>query len=357
MDQAEYLFVTADERGARVLVDGLLAEPIHGTTRVRALTQQALTAADAATAVSLLEAAANEPHGDRVLQARTLAQLAWQRAGWLGDVDAAIPEAEEALALAESLGDTAVLVTALTTTGLVLSLAGRPGAADRYRRAIEIIKRVPTAAGDHTPRLAFATERWWRGDFATAESLLADERRLAEEQGDEGLLMRLSIFGAEFDLRRGRWDDAARGIEASLADARDYWRMIALIRRAILRGRRGDDRALADADELRGSPLAADSIFAKAGQFAAGLIAFAAGNIDAAAVAMAALPDFSPGTGSRANEYAMLAPDTVTVLVLAGNMPEARVVRDELAGTARRAFAMGRCRRCPVRRTDRPGHR
>ena len=168
MDQAEYLVVTADERGARALVDGLLAEPIHGATRVRALTQQALTAADATTAVSLLEAAAAEPHDDRILQARTLAQLAWQRGAWLGDVDAAIPEAEAALAKAEWLGDPSVLVTALTTTGLLLSLAGRPGAADRYRRAIEIIERVPRAAGDHTPRLAFATERWWRGDFATA---------------------------------------------------------------------------------------------------------------------------------------------------------------------------------------------
>jgi DNA-binding CsgD family transcriptional regulator len=331
MDQAEYLFLAADERGAVALVDQLLAGPVRGSVRVRALVQKALTATDPRTAVARLEEAAAEPHGDRILRTRTLAQLAWQRGAWLGDLDPAIDEALDAVEMAEGLRDDSVLVTALTTAGLVMSVAGRPGAVDHFERALAILERTPTAAGDHTPRLAFAHERMWRGAFATAVDLMADERRLAEGRGDEGLLMRLNIYGADLATRCGRWDEAAALLERALADARDYWRMTALLRRSILRGRRGEPGALEDAAEMRASPIStSDPIVAAAADFATGLMALAEGRIPEAVELMAPLLERSDRSGSRAAEFAVYIPETVAVLVAADQLEKAGQLTQQL---------------------------
>ncbi|MEO5704842.1 MAG: AAA family ATPase [Candidatus Limnocylindrales bacterium] len=324
MDQADYLFVAADERGATALVEELLAGPVRGTVRVRALGQQALTSTDPNTAVTLLESANREPHRDERLRTRTLAQLAWQRGAWLGDLEPAIVEAAAAIDMAETLGDDATLVTALTTAGLVMSLAGKAGAVDHFRRAVSIIKRDPTAAGDHTPRLAFAHERMWRGDFHAALELMADERRIAEDRGDEGLAMRLNIFGADLAMRCGRWDEAAALLERALADARDYWRMMALVRRANLRGRRGETGALDDAAELLASPFSTgDPVVGAAANFAVGLMALGNGRIAEAADLMAPLFEHSDRSGSRAAEFAVFIPETVAVMVAADRLARA----------------------------------
>jgi DNA-binding CsgD family transcriptional regulator len=342
MDQAEYLVVAADERGAVVLVDELLAGPIRGSVRVRALVQKALTASDPPTAVAMLEEASSEQHGDAKLRARTLAQLAWQRGAWLGDLEPAIDEAVAAIAMAEALQDDSTLVTALTTAGLVMSIAGRRGAADHLRRAIAIVKRDPTAAGDHTPRLAFANERMWRGDFAAAVDLMADERRLAEERGDDGLLMRLNIFGADLQMRLGNWDEAGVLLERALADARDYWRVMALIRRSVLRGRRGEPGALEDAGEIRASPFSAsDPGVGAAADFATGLVAYNEGRVAEAAQLMAPLLELGPRSGSRAAEFAVFAPDSVAVLVAAGRLETARALTATLERRADQFGAWG----------------
>ena len=160
-------------------------------------------------------------------------------------------------------------MAALTTAGLLSSLAGRPGSADHFRRALEITEREPRAAGDHSPRVAFAHERWWRGQFAEAAQLLERERGIAEEHGDEGFLIRLNVFGAVLATYRGQWDEAAQLLEAALLDATGYWRMLALLHRGILRGRRGDRRALEDAREVGATSIAgSDPVFAAGAAFA-----------------------------------------------------------------------------------------
>jgi len=335
MDQAEYLYVAADEVGARTLVTELLAGQVRGEVRVRALVQQALTALDPRGAVGSLEAAVAEPQEDAVLAVRALTQLAWQRGAWLGDLEPAIHEAATALQRAETLGDEQLLVAALTTSGLLLSIAGRPGAAERFGRAVEILGRNPIAAGDHTPRLAYAAERRWRGAFAAAEQLVADERVRAEDQGDEGLLLRLNVFGAELALRRGRWDEAEQLLDDAVAEAMDYWRVSALILRAILRARRGDERAADDADAVRASPAAGtDPSIAAAADVATAVIDHAAGRIEVAADRLVRLAGPQPRGGARFGEFAMTIPDIATVLAEAGRVDEILAFAEELEGRA-----------------------
>ena len=239
----------------------------------------------------------------------------------------------------------------LTTAGLLSSLAGRPGAADYFRRALEITEREPRAAGDHSPRVAFAHERWWRGQFAEAAQLLDRERGIAEQHGDEGFLIRLNVFGAVLATNRGHWHEAARLLEEALLDARGYWRMLALMHRGILRGRRGDRRALEDASEVGAAPIAgSDPVFAAGAAFASGLIDLASGDVASAAERMADLPEVNGRSGASGADYAVLIPETVGLLVESDRPGRAEALVEQLErrhlqlepwGTAAEALCRG----------------
>lgn len=333
IDEAEYVFDAADDASARRLVNEMLAEGVRGAVRVRALHLRALTTLDPRVAVASMEQAVAEPHDDRILRVRALAQLAWQRGAWLGDLRPAIREALEAVAKAELLGDPPMLVNALTTAGLILSLSDQPGAAEHFRRAIEVMKSATTAVGDRLPQAAFAVERWWRGEFETAQALLGDARRISEEHGNEGVLLRLDQFEADLATRRGRWDDAERLLEKVLVEAEGYWRIRTLVLRAILRAHRGDARAIEDAEAIRTSPVAAtDPLMAAAADFAAGLLDFAAGRIGEAADRVSRLVETNALAGSRSAEFAATIPEVVAILVEAGRVDEAEALGRQLAG-------------------------
>ena len=331
MDRADYLALAADEAAARRIVDDLLRRGVRGTTRVRALVWRALTETTPDAAVADLEAAVAEPHDDGLLAVRTLAQLAWQRGAWQGAVEPAIREALEAVAKADQLGDPSALVTALTAAGLVSSIAGRAGAAEHFRRALAITELNPRAASDHSLRLAYAHERWWRGDFMTAQALLDEEWRLAAEHGDDGQKMRLTIFRAVLASYRGHWNECESLLDDALGAARDYWRVLALVHRAILRGRRGDRRALADAAEIHASAAGiADAVLGPAADFAVGWIDIAEGRTAEAAERMSRLPEVSDSHGSRGPEFAAVIPETVAVLVEADRLADAGALLRQL---------------------------
>jgi tetratricopeptide (TPR) repeat protein len=160
---------------------------------------------------------------------------------------------------------------------------------------------------------------------------MADERRLALEQGDEGMLMRLNVFGGELAAYQGRWTEAARLYDAALRDADGYWRSFTLTHRAVLRARQGDQAAFRDASEVLESPTGlSDKILAAAAEFAIGLLEFAAGRIDEAARRVVGLSPTSDEGGSRAAEFAVFGPEAVAILVEAGRIDEAKAIVERL---------------------------
>ena len=332
LDEAGYLFLAADEGSASALVGQIIAGPARGAVRAAALVQHALTRTDAAEAVASLELAFAEPHDDAVLAARTLAQLAWQRGAWQGDVEAALPEAERAVAMAEETGDQAALATALTTHALLLSFARGVGAEVRFRKAVEILQRTPTEPGDHTPHMAFAHERFWRGYVTEADALFELEHEKAVDSGDDGIVMRVLIFRAELETRRGRWDEAGGLLEEALVNAQGYWRLTALIRRGVIRGRRGDQAALEDAAELADpSGAGGDDYFAAAADYLRGLVALAADDVATAAPLLAALPEAMAEHPARAAEVAVYIPTAVAALSAAGDIERGKALAALLA--------------------------
>ena len=143
--------------------------------------------------------------------------------------------------------------------------------------------------------------------------------------------MRLDLFGAGLALRRGRWDEADELLVAALGDARGYWRVTALVQRAFLRGRRGDPSAATDAAEIAASPFAqADPVLAASADHALGLLAAARRDVVAAADLLSRLPRLVDGAGARTADLLSVVPETVAVLVEAGQQDEAAAVTDLL---------------------------
>ena len=289
----------------------------------------ALLAADQRAAVEMLEAAVAELLEDDLLAARALGQLAWQRGAWLGDVETA-PARAARVDLAQRAGDESALCATLTTCGLVAAISGDPRAEDCFHRALEL-SGAPRSAADPSARLAYAHVLWSRGDWARAEELLGAERRDAERRGDEGLAMRVDIFEADFEMRRGRWDEADRLLSAALGDARDYWRVTALVQRGLLRARRGESGAEADAAEIASSRFAqADPVLAAAADHIRGLVALAEVGVTAAAERMLRLPRSIDAASASTVEFAAVIPETVAVLVELGQVTEARELTQQL---------------------------
>lgn len=324
LTEAECLYVAADEPAARERVDEVLASGLRGAVRARALIHRALHAWEPEEAVALCEEAVAERHDDDGLAARALSTLAWQRGAWLGEVATALPEAVAAVELAEGLDDESALATVLTGAGLICALAADSRGERFFQRAVEIADRIQKAPGDREPRSAYAHQLWWRGDFEAAERLLDAELEQSTRHGDDGARMRLAVFRAELELRRGRWDETERLIAEALDDARGYWRIAALEVRCLARGRRGDPAALADATELDESGFAArDPALAGAGAYARGLVALSAGEVGPAAEQLLRLADLTERLGARAERVLAAIPDATLALLEAGRVDDA----------------------------------
>ncbi len=329
--EGEYLYVTADEPAASDRIDEVLASGVRGAVRARALLNASLYAVDPTLAVRRCEEAVAEVHDDARLAARSLSTLAWQRGAWLGDVEHALPEAVAAVELARPLDDERTLATVLTCAGLICSLAADVRTEGFFEEAVEIAGRIHMVPGDRAPRSAFAHCLLWRGSYTRAASLLAVERAEAERDGDEGAIMRIGIFGGELESRRGNWDESERLLAEALEEARDYWRIAALQVRALVRGRRGDPEAAVDAAEIASSPpAAADPVIAATADYARGLLAAAAGDVETAADLLTRLAGRTDRLGAYEERVVAAIPDATLALVEAGRIDEAELLTARL---------------------------
>jgi len=334
--KADLLYLAGADSDALVLVDEVLASGVAGPVRARALIHRVQHDSDPATAVERLEEAVQAAGEDDVLRARALATLAWMRGVWGGDVDGATAEAELAVALAVRTGDASVATTALTTAGTLHALSGDASSVAYFGRAVEAADGMEWVAGDRSPFVAFAHQRFWRADWVEADALLKTEQTHAVRNGEESRLERLNIFRADLEIRRCRWGEAERLLESALAWAgTDYWRARALLWRALLLARRGDRAALTDVTEAATSLAAqADPLLAATAAYAGGLVALADQRPVDAAAQLRPLPERLTACGLRELSILLVAPDAVEALVDAGETEAAVVMTDDLASRA-----------------------
>ena len=330
--QADFLYRAGGHAQASALIEDVLRGDAAGVVRARALIHRVQHDSDPAVAVARLEEAVLLSTGDDVVGARALATLAWMRGAWGGDIQPAKVEAEAAVALAMTTGDRGVQTTALTTAGILEALHGDPGAEVYLERAVESADPIEGVAGDRLPFVAFAHQRFWRGDWAGAERWLDVERGHALRNGEESRLERLDVFQADLEIRRCHWSEAARLLDAALNSAGSgYWRTRALLWRALLLARRGDRAALDDVEEARTSTAAEDDPLLKAtAEYAIGLVALAEERAADAAQRMGPLPARLQAHGLHELSILLVAPDAVEASLDAGDTSFAATLTDEL---------------------------
>ena len=330
--QADYLYRAGGHTQASALVEGVLDGDATGVVRARALIHRVQHDSDPAVAVARLEEAVLISASDDVVRARALATLAWMRGAWGGDIEPASVEAESAVALAMTTADRGVQTTALTTAGLLQSLHGDPGAEVCLQRAVESSDPIEWLDGDRLPFVAFAHQRFWRGDWAGAEGWLDVERRHALRNGEESRLERLNLFQADLEIRRCHWTEAARLLDTALeGTGEDYWRTRALLWRALLLARRGDPAALDDVEEARSSSAtSSDPLLRATADYAVGLVALAQERAVDAAQWMRPLPAQLQAHGLRELSILLVTPDAVEACLQAGDASFAASLTDEL---------------------------
>jgi tetratricopeptide (TPR) repeat protein len=185
------------------------------------------------------ELAGNEPSP---ATARVLATVARTRSIG-GQPSEGLHIAEQALAMAESLGLDELRAHALTTIGSSKDYLGEPGAAADYEQALGI------AMASGSPQTGtilnnMAVQAFFSLDLRRTSELFDEGHRASERFGDASGARWLRAQQANVAFWLGRWDEALERVEAFIAECEagspHYLESIMREDRASIRGARGD---------------------------------------------------------------------------------------------------------------------
>jgi len=161
--------------------------------------------------------------------------------------EAAIEWGTRALHLAERLGDTEVLVYALTNIGMTEADVGIADGREKLSRALALARA--SGLDDHAGRIFNALVMWpiRLRRFEEIGSNLEDGIAFCEQRGLDTWRLYLLACRAALALTRGEWETAADSAEVVLRNPRSAHvaRLWALTARGLIRARRGDPEASA----------------------------------------------------------------------------------------------------------------
>lgn len=257
---ATYLTDAGQMAEADAALVELLAGPISGGRRARALGLAILVESDVDRAERLaaeaLEYARDDPHLRAIM-------LLWFGSFPLLRGELAEAEAinREALAIAENLDDPVLLSSALMCVANIRLFLGRPEPS-LLERAVAIAGDRPPIKGFATPRLTLAQHRLWGGDLAGARELLAVEVLAIRSWGYEDITQRVFLTLVDLEWRAGNWELAERHLEELsmlVFDGDNRWgEALVLPQQALLaasRGRVDEARRLGEATVDRGQEI------------------------------------------------------------------------------------------------------
>ncbi len=228
-------------------LDDLLAREVAGDERARVLMLRSLLDLENVVCVKRLREACAHAE-DTIVRARAWTMLAWTLGIWGWKLEEGAQEAERAVEIAVSAKGTLPLVFALTARGAIDDHRGKPGALAQLERALALQPDAGSAEADAA--LALGKACLGQGDFERARALFDASRERAHRAGEDAFLMWMHRFFGELELRCGRWEAAARELDAGLAEATGHWRANLVCQRALLAARRGEaERAESDAAE------------------------------------------------------------------------------------------------------------
>ena len=214
---AEHFFHAGDRAHARLLLEGVLAEPAVGAERAKALhlLGQIRGHQDSfAAAVAHLEEALVHADGPGVSVPIRL-DLAFATLS-VGDLLRALGVAREALADAERLGERGLIADAICAVVMGELLAGSRSDCAALKRALELEDRTRAGQLLLRPTSLAGMIAVYEGRLSEADALLREQCNWARERGEESELPFLLFHLANIECWRADFATAARYAEEAI---------------------------------------------------------------------------------------------------------------------------------------------
>ena len=350
---ASYLTDAGQMAAAGAVLADLLAGPIAGTRRARALLLAFFAESDVEKARGLAEEALDHAGGDLALRARALLSLGSYpaRDGDLAQAERIVRDARRA---ADRVGEPALLAAALTCLADVSDLQGRPDPA-LLLRATALLGDDAPLRGYPSPKTALARQELSAGNLDNARVLLEAELAAARRLGNEELASVALLALVDVEWRAGDWDLAERHID-------DHWQLVfdtenrfgeALLiwRQALLAASRGhveDAQMLALRAVSRGGELNLPPLTVQ-GRWVLGFLALSLDKPQEAWDALRIVAERPELAGRLDPRLVPLLPDAIEALVVVGRPDEAEGILktlDEYAQALEHRWATPASARC-----------
>lgn len=348
--EGEHALVGGDAQRARTISEGLLETVTDSRDRARVsvlLATVDLQALDLRAAVTLLREALRETDDDRVrMRCEGLLTAA------LDDLQEDVPEALAhglaELELAERLGDTIHVATALR--GIARNeqrLSGRvPEERIGRAMALEPVVRASRSVFEW-PSVCWAEMHSWTDDVPSALKEWEALRQAAIERGEEPSLGWILAQMTVFECVTGRFESAlvhvGEGLELATGADHPVGRAAMLAARAFVRAHQGDvDGCRRDAEGA--SALAATSgvrMAERVGAWALGRLELSLGDAAGAHEHLGPIVAAARAAGVREPGALRFVPDDVEALVGAGRLSEAEALLDPYTTLARSTGRVG----------------
>jgi DNA-binding NarL/FixJ family response regulator len=278
---ARYLIDAGQIADARQLLDELLAGPVAGALRARALLDVSATEEDFERIGRLAEEALEHADAGSALRVHALLVTGVHRLEQ-GDIAAGEKLARQALAEAEKLGDPATLAAALADVGYACDVGGHPEPA-LFERAVALgVHRSPVSRLVR-PAIPLALLRLWAGELRETREVLEGELEAAYTDADESHTQVVRRLLVALEWWEGNWDSAERRLEEHAqivfdgddrsAEVHSLWQQALL---AASRGRVEEARALAR-ETVRAAEEDEIPLFVVIGHWVLGFLALSLG--------------------------------------------------------------------------------
>jgi len=342
--EADHALIGGDAERARAVLLPLLPAAA-GPDRARVMLPLAivdLQAFDLGASATLLRATLRETDDDRI-RMRAEGVLTAVLDELEEDVPQAIRHGLAELRIAERLGDTVHIATALR--GIARNEQRRTGryAKARIERALALEPAVrPARMVFEWPSVCKAEMDGWTDDVAAACDEWAIVRAHAAERGDEPSLSWTLVRLSQAECVIGRLESALRhtteGLELTMGADHPVGRAAILASRALVRAHMGDEeRCREDAEAAMGLAATAGAVMAeRTVAWALGLLELSLGNAAAAHEQLGPLVGRARTAGIGEPGALRFVPDDVEAMIAAGQPDEASALLDWFAGLADR---------------------